>query len=121
MNIGQAKAAASCGRHQWVVKALERKEQVSRVRYLLVNPRGFANEFGVYRVEPSDRPQAEQLIASYEGDPHGFAHWITLRQALRITARERRMARDLRRAGINLTTNPVGACYIDRFDECFPS
>ena len=72
-------------------------------KYLYENPRGFANEFSVYSVEPDLMEQAKTIIEAYEGDPNGEARFITRKEAEKITAQERKKMRDQERAGLNIS------------------
>lgn len=84
-------------------------------RYLYVNPRGFRNEFSVYRVPPHLIKEAEDLVDRLSGDPNAEAYWITRKEAERIVAAEKRLAREYIKAGLNLHQNPVGATEIVDF------
>jgi hypothetical protein len=77
-------------------------------RYVYHSPRGFANEFAIYRVSEEHRELAERWLSREANDVNVDAHWITRRDADRLTARQRANARD----GRNIHTNPVGATEI---------
>jgi hypothetical protein len=83
-------------------------------RYLYVNPRGFRNEFDVYRVPEDKVPEAERWMhdmthQTYTNDNYDDVRWVTRREAERLLRRERANERDLLAAGQNLHQNPVGA------------
>ncbi len=84
-------------------------------RYLYVNPRGFRNEFSVYRIPPHLIEDAEELVDRLSSDPDAEASWITRKEAEEIVAAEKRLAREYIKAGLNLHQNPVGATKIVDF------
>ena len=88
-----------------------------RHKYLYVNPRGFRNEFKVYRVKLSQTDAARKMVSKYEGVTDGCAYWIARKEAERIVANERRIARENANRGINSYTNPVGATEIEDWEE----
>lgn len=81
-------------------------------KYLYENPRGFANEFSVFSVDPELISEAEKIIESYNSDPNGRAYWIKRKEAEKLVATERKTAREQDKAGLNLSNNPVGATEI---------
>jgi len=85
-------------------------------KYLCENPRGFANEFFVFSVTPDLMEEAKKIIESYEGDTDGEARFITRKEAEKITAEERRKAREQEQAGLNVSQNPVGATEIESLE-----
>lgn len=96
-----------------------------RLQHLYVNPRGFRNEFSIYRVRPEDVPNAERWVErmthqQYTNDNYAEIRWITKREADARTASERARARELIRAGQDLHVNPVGATEIEDWHEAFP-
>lgn len=85
----------------------------TRCRYLYLCPRGFCNEFSIYRVEPGTLKDGRDIMTlAQDWAERMGADWITRREAERLTARERSKARDNLRAGLNLNQNPVGATVI---------
>ena len=86
-------------------------------KYLYVNPRGFANEFAVYAVSPDQMPEAEKMVEGAANDTQGSVKFIPRKEAEALTASCRKQARDYRKAGINLSENPVGATAIEDFAE----
>jgi hypothetical protein len=89
---------------------------VQRHKYLFLSPRGFGNETIIYRVAPHSEQAAARLIEKYEADPNGECNWITRRGAEAYMRSNRRATRELKRAGMNLYNNPVGASEISDFD-----
>lgn len=86
-------------------------------RYLYVSPRGFANEYSLYRVAPDEVSPAKSLVDRANDDPNYRAYWVTRKQAERIAAGARRRLRDQEAAGLNSYNNPVGATEIIDFGD----
>lgn len=84
-------------------------------RYLYENPRGFGNEFSIYAVEPKDMEDAKKIIDHYDSDQNGSAMFITRKEAEKMVSNERKNAKDIINAGMNLSNNPVGATEIIDF------
>jgi len=81
-----------------------------RTRYLYVNPRGFANEYSIYRVStPARLADAQRIIAAHAGDTSGRACFISRGEADAKCRANRREAKMNVRGGLNLSQNPV-AC-----------
>jgi len=87
-----------------------------RHKYLYVNPRGFRNEFKVYRIRQDQVAEAERTLEQPFCDDSSH-EWITRKEAERIVANERKIARENARAGIKSYTNPVGATEIEDWEE----
>src|SRR5579872_1350895 len=91
-------------------------------RYLYVNPRGFRNEFHIYRV-PQDKVEAAERFMHvvthqpYHNDNYHEIRWITRKEAESLLSRERQAQRENDRAGLNRHTNPVGATAMTEWEE----
>lgn len=86
-------------------------------KYLYASPRGFANEFSIYRVAPEEITEAQAMIDAAADDPGRDVHWITRQEAERITAANRKLAKERLEAGMSLRQNPVGATEIIAFSQ----
>ncbi len=84
-----------------------------RKKYLYVNQRGFANEFVIYSVTPELVQKGKEIISNFEGDINGEARFISLKEANKILSEERKKLQEQKRAGLNLSQNPVGATEIE--------
>lgn len=82
-----------------------------RKHYIYINPRGFTNEFFVCSVTKDMLCKAAVLIFQCKKG-NGHAKFITRKEAEKITAGERRKAREQKKMGLNLAQDPVGATEI---------
>jgi hypothetical protein len=84
-----------------------------RTRYLYINPRGFANEYGIYRVStPAQLAEAQRVIAAHANDTSGRACFISRGEADAKCRANRREAKMNVRGGLNLSQNPVACTEI---------
>ncbi len=93
-------------------------------KYFYNCPRGFANEFSIISVEQSNAREVkamETYFATHEKSNNidWDLHRINAKKAQEITRRERQTARMYRKAGLNLSNNPVGAMEIITATEFF--
>lgn len=86
-------------------------------RYLYFNPRGFSNEYSIISVDMKSDAETKILnlfTQYYQYYPEKKWNFITYKEAHSLTAHNRKLLREYRRAGLN---NYVGATEITSIKE----